>query len=69
MINLEIEENYINGKLNGNVKEYFRDKLIYEGEYLNGKRHGKGREFYDKEILKFEGEYLNDKNGKEKDMI
>ena len=35
--NLEIEENYENGKLNGKIKKYFNGKLKYEGEYLKGK--------------------------------
>ena len=49
---------------NGNVKEYYYHKLIFEGEYLNGKRNDKGKEYYNKCKLKFEDECLNrKKNG------
>ena len=47
----------ING--NGKIKEYFDNKLIFEGEYLNGKRNGKGKEYDIYGTLIFEGEYLN----------
>ena len=33
----------VNGK--GNVKEYEKGILIYEGEYLDGKKSGKGKEY------------------------
>ena len=42
-------------------KEYYYDKLIYEGEYLNGERNGKGKEYDYDDALEFEGEYLNNK--------
>ena len=60
--NLLFEGEYLNGKRNGNGKEYdSEDKLIFEGEYLNGKRHGKGKEYdFDGKLL-FEGDYLNGK--------
>ena len=46
------------------MKEYFKGKLLFEGEYLNGKKNGKGKEYY-KGKLTFDGEYLNGKkNGK-----
>ena len=67
--NLEFEGEYLNGKRNGNGKEYDCGILIFEGDYLNGKRNGKGKE-YDYGELIFEGEYLNDKKngiGKEYD--
>ena len=35
--------------------------MDYEGEYLNGKRNGKGKEYDNKNILRFEGTYLNGK--------
>ena len=57
----------MNGKRNGNIKEYDRNgKLIYEGEYFNRGRNGKGKEYYKNGKLLFEGEYLNGKkwNGK-----
>ena len=54
------------GEKNRKGKEYYKGKLIFEGEYLNGERNGKGKEFnYNGELI-FEGEYLNGKrwNGK-----
>ena len=41
---LLFEGNYLNGKKNGNGKEYYENgKLKFEGEYLNGKKiQGKG---------------------------
>ena len=39
--NLLIEGEYINGDLNGKVKEYYDDygdKILFEGKYFNGKR-------------------------------
>jgi len=37
---------YLNGKKNGQGKEYYDNgKLKFEGEYLNGKRNGKGKEY------------------------
>ena len=52
--NMEIEIK--DGK--GNIKEYYKGTLIFEGEYLNGERNGKGKE-YDNGKLIFKGEYLN----------
>ena len=42
---------------NGKVKEYYGNKLIYEGEYLNGEKNGKGKEYNDNDELEFDGEY------------
>ena len=58
---LQFEGEYIDGIINGHVKDYFENgKLEFEGEYLNGKRNGKGKEYgYFDGKLKFEGEYLN----------
>ena len=39
----EIDYDIIDGY--GKVKEYYKGKLIYEGEYLNGYRHGIGKEY------------------------
>jgi len=50
----------MNGKRNGKGKEYYNDKLIYEGEYKNGKRNGKGKEYYNGNLI-FEGEFINGK--------
>ena len=69
---LKIEGEYLNGKLNGEVKEYRNDfdvkgKFLYKGEYSYGKRNGKGKEYskHNGELL-FAGEFLNGKkwNGK-----
>ena len=38
-------------------KEYYYDKLIYEGEYLNGERNGNGKDYNDYGKLIYEGEY------------
>ena len=60
----------MNGKKNGIVKEYFYNKLIFEGEYLNGEKNGKGKEYYNNKNLLFEGDYLNGKrwNGEGKEF-
>ena len=61
---------YYTGKIivyetNQKGKEYYLNKLIFEGEYLNGERNGKGKEYYKNGKLKFEGEYSKGKrNGK-----
>ena len=39
----------------------YNDELIYEGEILKGKKNGKGKEYYDKGLIKYEGEYSNGK--------
>ena len=56
----------MNNKRNGKGKEYFLDRLKFEGEFLNGKKNGKGIEYYLNGEIRFEGEYLNGKfwNGK-----
>ena len=76
------EGEYLNGKRNGNGKEYNKKgELIYEGEFLNGERNGNGKEYWKTSnfILIFEGKFLNGykwdgkeyiKNyGKEKELI
>ena len=63
------EGGYLNGKRNGEGKEYNEEgELIFEGEFKNGKRNGKRKEFQ-YGILLYEGEYLDDdlKSGKEYD--
>ena len=54
----------------GKVKEYFNDKLIYDGEYLKGKRNGIGKEYnLITGNLIYEGEFKNGKrNGKGKEF-
>ena len=51
------------------MKEYYWDKLKFEGEYLNWERNGKGKEYNDEGKLIFEGEYLKSQRngGKEYD--
>ena len=57
---LKFEGEYLNGKRNGNGKEYVNEKLIFEGEYLNGeRRNGKGKEYDYDTGLEIEIEYLN----------
>ena len=61
-------EGEFNEERSGKGKEYFKNKLIYEGEFLEGKREGKGKEYSDNGNLKYEGEYINgEKNGKGKE--
>ena len=69
---LMFEGEYLNGKENGNGKEYAlygggnKSFLRFEGKYLDVKRNGKGKELFDNGKVLFEGEYLNGKiwNGK-----
>ena len=59
----------INNDINGKVKEFNGDELIFEGEYLNGERSGKGKIYgFNGDIIIFEGEYLKGKkNGRGKE--
>ena len=65
------EEEYLDGKLTREAKEYtyLNGGLIYEGEVLNQKRNGKGKEYNSiNGSLKFEGEYLlGERHGKGKE--
>ena len=65
--NLKFEQEYKNGDKTGKIKmkEYFEDKVIYEGNHLNGKRNGFGIE-YNLKGGKFVGLF---KNGKKWDGI
>ena len=57
---LKFEGEYLNGRKNGNGKEYnVKGNLQFKGEYLNGKKNGKGIEYYNDNKIKFEGEYKN----------
>ena len=48
--------------MNGKIKEYFYENLIFDGEYLNGKKKNGVEYDIDKQKKKiFEGEYLNGK--------
>ena len=60
------EGDYIDGKKNGNIREYNDGMLIFEGEYKHGKKNGKGKEYYCNGDLRFDGEYKDDNywNGK-----
>ena len=63
------EREYLNGKRNGQGKEYDGEyNLVFEGEYLNGKRwKGKGKEYNDYGMIIFKSEYSHgiilDKDG------
>ena len=64
--NKHFEQGYINGvkKEKIIIKEYFKDKLIFEGEYKDGKKNGKGIEYFKNKLI-YEGEYKDGKrNGK-----
>ena len=56
---LRLEGEYLNGQLNGKVKQYYyKGRLFFEGEYINGEKNGKGKEYGYSGEIKFEGEYL-----------
>ena len=58
---IEFEGEYLNNKLNGKVKEYYKNgQLKFEGEYLYDHKR-KGKEYFDNGKIKFEGEYLFDR--------
>ena len=67
---LVFEGKYLNGKKNGEGKEYKNDKLIFEGNYLNGERNGKRKEYNEYGNIIFEGEYFKGKrwNGKGEEL-
>ena len=51
---MEFEGEIIDGKINGEGKEYYYNgKIKYEGEYLNDKRNGKGKEYNEQGKLIF----------------
>ena len=56
--NLICEENYIDGKLNGQcIKNYYNEiSNIY---YVNGLKHGMYKEYFDNGKLKYEINYVN----------
>ena len=65
---LRFEGEYLNGEVNGKVKEYYyRGELCFEGEYLNGERNGYGKEYYSGGKILFEGEYFKNKKRKGKE--
>ncbi len=53
---LIFEGEFLDGILNGKVKEYYKGKLKFEGEYLYDYKR-KGKEYING-ILEYEGEYL-----------
>jgi len=54
---LVFEGEYVNGSINGKVKNYsLNGNIIFEGEYLYNQKL-KGKEYY-KGKLEYEGEYL-----------
>ena len=66
---MDIKDININGDKNGKRKEYYKEKLIYEGEFLEGKRNGHGKEYHFTEGYSlYEGEFVEGKrNGKGKE--
>ena len=65
-------------KKKGKEYDYYKDRLIFEGEYINGERNGIGKEYeyiFERKFKVFEGEYLKGKRhgqGKEfsdKDIV
>ena len=51
-------EQCLNGELNGEVKIFQYNKIIFEGKFLNGIKMGKGKEYEQRTgNLEFEGEY------------
>ena len=73
--NIKFEGQYINGEISGKGKEYYGDKLIFEGEYLKGKKwngkgynnleldlkngNGKFKFYYEHGKINYEGKYIN----------
>ena len=56
---LIFEGEYLLGERNGTGKEFYENKLSFEGEFKDGERwNGKGFE-HSYDYGKFEGEYLN----------
>ena len=43
---LIIEDEYLNGELNGKGKEYILKNYLFEGEILSGFKYGKGKFIY-----------------------
>ncbi len=59
---LRFEGEYLNGKKNGQTKEYdIYGNLLFEGDYLNEKRNEKGKQYDSNGNLMFVGEYLDGK--------
>ena len=58
------EGEFLDGKRNGQGKEYNEDGLVcFEGEYANEKRiRGIKKSYYENKSIKLEEEYLNGKN-------
>jgi hypothetical protein len=55
--NNKVNYEIINGY--GKIKEYYKGKLIYEGECLRGKRHGRGKIYdYLTGQLKYDGIFV-----------
>ena len=49
----------------GNIREFFNNIKIFDGQYINGQRNGKGKEYNVEGQIIFEGEYSNgERNGK-----
>ena len=61
--NIIFEGEYLKGKRwNGIIKQYWRNKLLFECQYINEEINGKGKEYdYENDKIIFEGEYMNGK--------
>ena len=57
---LQTEQSYTNGVLNGAWKEWYKDGKIWsEGNYKEGKEHGLEKWWHQNGELKFKGDYNN----------
>ena len=50
---------YKDGKLDGHVKIYKSNRIIYDGEMKNGVENGSGISYYDNGQIEYEGEFKN----------
>ena len=58
----EFNGEYKDGKKwKGQIKEYYKDILVFDGKLLNGEKHGPAKEYYNNGKLEFESVYLNGK--------
>ena len=57
---LQTEQSYTNGELNGVWKEWYKDGKIWsEGNFKEGKEHGVEKWWHQNGELKFKGDYNN----------
>lgn len=61
-IDLYCEYYIFNGKMEGNYKEYYKNKQLFTiCNYINGKKEGLCKKYYDNEQLYSECNYKNNK--------